>query len=105
MHSYTARQERWCWRPRGGGKHAFDVELCDREPPEPVVRHLQVTPGQDFWQAWTRLEVVAKLTDTPVLTLLRARPEDVALPKGFRAWHVRYGDFVFCFAAQPIEVT
>ena len=48
-------------------KYAVDVELT-AEPPAVFARRLH--SDDDFWRAWTKLEVVAKLLDTPVLTLV-----------------------------------
>ncbi len=65
IHSYTSDDTRWCLRAPGWG--ALDVERSTTPPPALAAR---LTSDEDFWRAWTRLEVVAKLTDTPVLTLL-----------------------------------
>ena len=70
IHSDTTDGRRWCWRParpEPGVRYAVDVELT-ANPPAALARRLP--SGEDFWRAWTRLEVVAKLLDTPVLTLL-----------------------------------
>lgn len=67
VHSYTDDGRRWCWVGAPSGRAALDVELR-RDPPAPLARRLP--RGADFWAAWTHLEVAAKLTDTPVLTLI-----------------------------------
>lgn len=101
LHSYTASSERWCWRPEGDGEFALDVELTTVAPPAAVARRLP--PGVDFWEAWTRTEAIAKLTDTPVLTLLGRHGLQPPLPAGARAWHVRYGEAICCFVHRPSE--
>ena len=46
---------------------AIDAEIERRVPPALARRY----GAADFWRRWTRLECLAKLTDTPVV-LLRA---------------------------------
>ena len=80
VHSYTSDGIRWCWQGAGPAREAIDVELPTAPPPALTARH---DGDEDFWLAWTRLEVVAKLTDTPVLTLVargvlgRPAPSDI----------------------------
>lgn len=69
------------WRGAGvRGQVAIDAERI-----RPVPRALAARLGEDAWGRWTRLEVVAKLTDTPVVLLLPApgaaerRPDDIRL--------------------------
>lgn len=59
---------------------AVDAERR-RRVPEHLVRAPVVEGAEDFWVAWTRLEVIAKLLDHPVVTLLRELPPhaDLAL--------------------------
>ena len=101
IHSYTADFERWCWRPSGSGAFAIDVETASAAPPKMLARFLP--PGSDFWECWTRAEAIAKLTDVPVLTLVRRHGLAVPAPKGAQVWHARYGEVVCCFAHLPSE--
>ena len=67
VHSYTADDTRWCWPGPAEPRRAIDVEFRDAPPAQLLAK---LPSGGDFWHEWTRLEVVAKLTDTPALTLL-----------------------------------
>lgn len=96
-HSYAPSGERWCWRPPTAAGGAIDVEAADAAPPPHLLRRLGA-PAPGFWHAWTRLEVIAKLTDTPVLTLLRDAGPRPAVPEGFRLEHLRVDDHLCCVA-------
>ncbi|WP_157571081.1 hypothetical protein [Nocardioides insulae] len=62
--------------PEARGEIAIDAE---RERPVPPA--LGARLGRDqFWQRWTRLEVIAKLTDVPVIGLLP--PASTTTPVG-----------------------
>lgn len=62
--------------PRPGERLAIDAELD-----APVPAALAARFGErDFWERWTRLECVAKLTGTPIALLLRDRLEPPPLP-------------------------
>jgi hypothetical protein len=65
----------WCPAPTSL-RYAVDAERR-REPPV----HLLPLADGDFWVWWTRLEVVCKLLDIPVLVALRdgLPPHKVAL--------------------------
>ena len=82
VHSYTSDGIRWCWQDADPAREAIDVELPTAAPPAVGARY---DGDEDFWVAWTRLEVVAKLTDTPMLTLVaqghlgRPSPPDIAV--------------------------
>ncbi|WP_093248223.1 hypothetical protein [Tessaracoccus oleiagri] len=83
VHSYTSDGIRWCWQGADAAREAIDVELPTAPPPAAVAARYE--GDEDFWLAWTRLEVVAKLTDTPMLTLVargdlgRPAPSDIAV--------------------------
>lgn len=74
--SYDWKNTRFIWQPAhiAGTRFAFDVERLDTPPPDLSL------PCElpDFLRAWTRLEVLAKLTDEPVLAL--ARREALTVP-------------------------
>lgn len=74
--SYDWKNTRFVWRPAhvAGTRFAFDVERLDT--PAPQLELPCELP--DFLRAWTRLEVLAKLTDEPVLAL--ARREALSVP-------------------------
>lgn len=94
VHSYTADETRWCWPGPSHPPRALDVELRTTPPTHLAVR---LPDGIDFWRAWTELEVIAKLSDTPVLTLLGrgllGAPSPAWLQVGFAEWD----DVVACF--------
>ncbi|QGF23574.1 hypothetical protein [Raineyella fluvialis] len=55
------------WLPAdltGIDRYAIDAEYADRPLPAALTRRFG---DQDFWTRWTRAEVCAKLTDTPIL--------------------------------------
>ncbi|SDB80609.1 hypothetical protein GA0111570_102400 [Raineyella antarctica] len=75
-------------------RYAIDAEYADRPLPRALTRRFGT---EDFWTRWTRGEVCAKLTDTPILlwvdtyglpadpaagTALRVRSFDLAGPDG-----------------------
>lgn len=93
MHSYTSDTTRWCWAGAHPGVQAIDAELCDAPPPPHLARR---AVGLDFWEAWTELEVVAKLTDTPVLALFGAVGLGAPLPEGIRVEHRLLGHTHVC---------
>ena len=93
VHSYTADGTRWCWVGAVRGTHAIDAELTTNPPPEVLRRRFD---GPDFWRAWTALEVVAKLTDTPALARLSTHGLGAALPPGVTVVHHRLGDTLVC---------
>lgn len=69
------------WLEEGeGGSHrwAVDAEIERVVPPALAARF-----GVDrFWERWTRAECVSKLTDVPVVVLLRRHGLDVPVPDG-----------------------
>ncbi|NLE97499.1 MAG: hypothetical protein GX596_05860, partial [Propionibacterium sp.] len=67
VHSYTSDDVRWCWPGAMPGRQALDVELVTDTPPAVAAGYPDAVT---FFRAWTQLEVVAKLTDTPALTLV-----------------------------------
>jgi len=96
-HSYTSSGERWCWRPATAARGAIDVESTAAAPPPHLLRRLGTTEPR-FWPTWTRLEVIAKLTDTPVMTLLRTAGPEPAAPEGFHLEHLRIDGHLCCVA-------
>lgn len=73
------------WLPADSSdvRHAVDAEYAD----QPVPPTLAARYGpDDFWTRWTRAEVCAKLTDTPILLWLTAHglPADPAAGTGHR---------------------
>lgn len=72
------------WLPaRPAGRYAVDAEYADRPVPAAMARR---HGAEDFWTRWTRAEVCAKLTATPVLLWLAAHglPADPAAGTGLR---------------------
>lgn len=98
LHTYPDEFERWCWRTGRSGSFAIDAEHLSRPLPSALVRFQPGASRTDFWTAWTRLEVVAKLSDTPAVLLLKSGGLDGPLPPGVTIEHVRYGDTICCFA-------
>lgn len=68
VHSWTADGRRVCWQTRAASA-AVDAEQWTATVPEPLARRWPL-PQTEFWTAWTRAEVHAKLLDTPILTWL-----------------------------------
>lgn len=96
IHSYTSDGIRWCWRPtrlEPGVRYAVDVELTT-EPPAALARRLH--SDGDFWHAWTKLEVVAKLLDTPVLTLVGRGELGTPAPPGISIEYVELDGALAC---------
>lgn len=96
VHSYTADDTRWCWAGAQRGRHAVDAERIAIPPPHLTAR----APGLDFWRAWTELEVVAKLTGTPVLALLYRQGLGAPTPPGIIVEHRRQGEFHCCLGEK-----
>lgn len=94
VHSYTHDGARWCWPGAEPGREAMDAEITTVEPPEHLSRRLH--RGDDFWVVWTGLEVVAKLTDTPALSLLARHGLPTVVPTGISLDHVQVGDTLIC---------
>ena len=94
VHSYTADGTRWCWQGAVRGRAAIDAEVSTVAPPPHLAARARDV--DDFWVEWTRLEVVAKLTDTPVLALLARHGLPTPVPEGIDLGHVRRGDTLVC---------
>lgn len=94
VHSYTADGARWCWQGAVRGRDAIDAEVATATPPPHLAR--RACDVDDFWAEWTRLEVVAKLTDTPVLALLGRHGLPTPVPAGIELAHLRLGDTLVC---------
>ncbi|MDU7361556.1 MAG: hypothetical protein E7L00_10165 [Propionibacteriaceae bacterium] len=96
IHSYTADGIRWCWRPARPERrvrYAVDVEL-EVAPPPALARRLRT--DEDFWRAWTRLEVVAKLLDVPALTLVGRGQLGAPPPLGISIEYVELDGALAC---------
>ena len=93
------------WTGPAGPGHpavAIDAEL-DRPVPAALAARFGV---EAFWERWTRLECLAKLTDTPVL-LLQAEGLDPDLPPGAEVTTLRIegGHVVVSVGTLPSPVT
>jgi hypothetical protein len=86
VHSYTSDDVRWCWQGADPARQALDAELTTSPPPPSLAS--RYAGDEDFWRVWTRLEVVAKLTDTPVLTLLGRGELGRPAPPGISVSHL-----------------
>ena len=64
------------------------------EPPAALARRLR--SDEDFWHAWTKLEVVAKLLDTPVLTLVGRSELGAPPPSGISIEYVELDGALAC---------
>ncbi|MEA5153636.1 hypothetical protein [Raineyella sp.] len=64
-------------------RYAVDAEYADRRVPRTLARRFG---SEDFWTRWTRAEVCAKLTDTPILLWIDTYglPADPAAGTGLR---------------------
>ncbi len=70
------------WEPSHalrGRNVALDAEALGTSMPQSVVGRLKASNPFHAQRQWTRVEVVAKLTDTPMLVLLRQDPSE---PRG-----------------------
>lgn len=106
LHSYPPSVgdhlvQRWCWRPDGPVvRRAIDVEDASAAPPPELLAAHRGDPS-DFWLDWTNLEVIAKLTHTPVLLLVRQGALGAATsalddPAAIVMEHFRIGTIVCC---------
>ncbi|MCE1179845.1 MAG: hypothetical protein LWW86_12580 [Micrococcales bacterium] len=70
-HSTLADGRRLCWAPRlaPGERVALDAEIAQQPVPSALARRWGSTDPAWVWPEWTVAEVVAKLTDTPILPL------------------------------------
>jgi hypothetical protein len=72
-HSRTADGRVVCWRPQAfgveGDRWAIDAELADQPVPPTLARRWGSDDPTRVWAHWCVLEVVAKLTDVPVVRL------------------------------------
>lgn len=71
LHTYLPDGTQLCWRHTLPGTFAVDAELASAAVP-PSLAARWPGPPADFWRAWVTAEVVAKLTNTPVLPLVSA---------------------------------
>ena len=78
--SYDSRGVRYEWRPNAGfgERLALDVEALDTPLPEEGLFGCE--SSGDFFRAWTRLEVIAKLVGEPILLTLKRLPMRIPLP-------------------------
>lgn len=68
-HTWTDDGRRICWQPDTATRCAVDAERHDQALPPALARRYGLGE-HEFWVAWTRAEVVAKLRDEPILALL-----------------------------------
>jgi len=71
VHSWTSDGRRVCWNPGAGVVGAVDAESRHARVPASLARRYPL-PRPDFWVAWTRAEVHAKLLGVPILSWLKA---------------------------------
>lgn len=98
VHSYTSDLVRWCWLHATRGVHALDVEL-NSAPPALIRRQFDGT-DREFWRAWTGLEVTAKLTDVPALTLLRNGELHHPRLRGLKLRHYEIHNAIVCLGER-----
>jgi len=82
--SYDGLGNQFLWHPSSGGllRYALDVECLSTKPPE-ILRPRGMT-DESFFAAWTSAEVLAKLSDLPILIWLqRNRLPDFATRTSF----------------------
>lgn len=118
-HSWTDDGRRVCWRPddfvaglapsETRGRAAVDVERTCAQVPPSLARRWPA-PSEEFWSAWTRTEVLAKLGDVPVLAWLARYglgdpPAAADGPwSGVRLWTAQVGDLTVTVGRRPQEV-
>lgn len=64
------------------GPGAVDAERADQAVPPALARRTGIPDPATFWPAWTRAEVVAKLTGEPILLLVRRAGLPLDVPAG-----------------------
>ncbi len=99
VHSYTADGVRWCWLHATRGVHAIDVEL-NNSPPERLRGQFDGT-DREFWRAWTGLEVTAKLSGVPALTLVRNGELNQPRVRGLKLRYYETDSAVVCLGEKP----
>lgn len=95
LHSYLPTGDQLCWRHELPGRFALDAELATAPVP-PALGSRWSGTSEDFWRAWVTAEVIAKLTDVPVLSLISARFPATA-GHGIETEVARWGEVVVCF--------
>jgi hypothetical protein len=98
-HCYTSNGRRLCWRPGTAGTFAIDAELLGQEVAE-VFRRRWNGSAREFWVAWTRAEVCAKLTDTPILVWVQHHGLRAPLGLPVRVVHAELDGLTVCFGAR-----
>jgi hypothetical protein len=94
--SYLADGRQVVWEPaRRSGRIACDAELADQDAPQALAARFGLE-ARDFAVAWTRAEVAAKLTGTPILCRLRSH--GLAAPASIRTRIV--GDVVVSYGSS-----
>lgn len=92
-HSRLADGSTLCWRtPQDVWTYALDGELEGQPVPRLLARRWGTGDPGEFWPRWVVAEVVAKLTDTPVLVL--AARGAVPVPAGLEVVLAREDDVV-----------
>ncbi|XVX19320.1 hypothetical protein ACQP1U_13500 [Actinomycetota bacterium] len=77
-HSTVADGRRLCWVPAldAGERVALDAEVAAQAVPPLLARRWAITDPAVFWPRWTLAEVIAKVTDVPILVTLLSGPPD-----------------------------
>ncbi|HEY5183617.1 MAG TPA: hypothetical protein VIM19_01650 [Actinomycetes bacterium] len=57
-------------------------------------------PAAEFWAAWTRAEVCAKLTDTPILVWVQRHGLRAPLDLPVQVVHAELDGLTVCFGAR-----
>jgi hypothetical protein len=79
-----------------GLQFAVDAELADQAVPPALARRRETADPAAVWPVWTATEVVAKLTDTPVLAWL-------STGEPVRATPLRVGDLEVAWRTETID--
>lgn len=87
-HTWTDDGRRICWQPECDKPFAVDAERHDQPVPAALAARFGLA-GREFWVAWTRAEVIAKLRDQPILALL---DHEGLTPRIPATWRIRTTD-------------
>lgn len=79
---------------------AVDAEIAAQPVPPALARRTGISDPAIFWPAWTRAEVVAKLTGEPILLLLKRAGLPVEIPEGIEVSTIEREDLVISLGSM-----
>ena len=85
--------------------HAVDAEIAGAPVPPALARRTGIDDPAVFWPAWTRAEVVAKLTGEPILLLVKRAGLPVDVPDGIEVRTINRDDLVISLGSMAKKPT